>query len=250
MSLLDEIGVLARRLFKREEGIEHDLLAVEIDFVHQGKEVDEFFPYLDPTIKRAAGEEFGRRGLTARGVADHPCQPRRQQFRDQTKGFLAAGTPDLVGEAVERAAVERRQARQQRGHFLVERDAARRGEVERAADAAFGELRQRGCVLHARRRQVLADQFDNLRLGQWRQCERMVGNSRPGLAAVMSSSERSEGSSSTFNSALAALRFISSAPSTMTMRQPPSAGVRWRKSPIWRTSPITISLRRRFRFGS
>ena len=83
-----------------------------------------------------------------------------------------------------------------------------------------------------------------------RQRERIVGNNRPGLCATSTSSVRRGGSSRIFSSAFAALRFISSAPSTITTRQPPSAAVKCRKAPISRVSSTTISLRNRRRRGS
>ncbi len=83
-----------------------------------------------------------------------------------------------------------------------------------------------------------------------RQRERIVGSSRPGLWLESSSTSACGGSSSSLRKALAALRFISSAPSTITTRQPPSAGVSCRKPPMARASSTTISLRCRLRFGS
>ena len=81
---------------------------------------------------------------------------------------------------------------------------------------------------------VAPQRFRDQRLRQGRsasrrQRERMVGSSRPGLSLTRSSTARSGGSSRIFSSALAALRFIASAPSRTTTRQPPSAGVRRRK---------------------
>ena len=54
---------------------------------------------------------------------------------------------------------------------------------------------------------------------------------------------RAGGSSSTFRMALAADGFMSSAPSTTTTRQPPSAGVRLMKPPIFRASSTMIWVR-------
>jgi hypothetical protein len=75
-----------------------------------------------------------------------------------------------------------------------------------------------------------------------RQRERMVGSSRPGEWDTSNIKALRGGSSSTFSTALAALRFISSAESMITTRQPPSAGVSDRKWPMPRTSSTTISV--------
>ena len=69
-------------------------------------------------------------------------------------------------------------------------------------------------------------------------------------ALTRSSSARCGGSSRIFSTALAALRFISSAPSTIDDPPAALAGVRRRKPPTPRTSSTTISLRSRLRRGS
>src|SRR5579859_640045 len=78
----------------------------------------------------------------------------------------------------------------------------------------------------------------------------MVGSSRPGAWQTSSSRAPLGGSSRTFSRALAALRFISSALSMTTIRQPPSAEVRRRKFETSRTSSTTISPRIFLRLGS
>ncbi len=83
-----------------------------------------------------------------------------------------------------------------------------------------------------------------------RQRDRIVGSNRPGLWLTSSSNARSGGSSRILKTAFAALRFISSAPSTMTTRQPSSAAVSRKNSAIARVSSTTISPRNRRRRGS
>ena len=78
-----------------------------------------------------------------------------------------------------------------------------------------------------------------------RQRERMVGSRRPGACATMSSTALGGGSSRIFSTALALLRFISSAASTMATRHLPIAGVMCMKAPSSRTSSTAISARMR-----
>ena len=78
-----------------------------------------------------------------------------------------------------------------------------------------------------------------------RQRERMVGSSRPGACATISSTALGGGSSRIFSTALALLRFISSAESTMATRHCPIAGVMCMKAPSSRTSSTAISARMR-----
>src|SRR6266404_6059827 len=96
----------ARRPFERQEGAEHDLLAVEIEAVRPGEEARDVFPHLHPLIKAAAGGEPAHAlALTlddlARSVivgarlpvfggrrADHPREPLGQQLRHRAVTVL------------------------------------------------------------------------------------------------------------------------------------------------------------------
>ena len=78
-----------------------------------------------------------------------------------------------------------------------------------------------------------------------RQRDRMVGSRRPGACATISSTALGGGSSRIFSTALALLRFISSAESTMATRHWPIAGVMCMKAPSSRTSSTAISARMR-----
>jgi len=83
-----------------------------------------------------------------------------------------------------------------------------------------------------------------------RQRERMVGSKLPGLCDTSRTNAWGGGSSSTFKSALAALRFMSSAQSTTTTRQAPSPAVLLRKPLTARMASMVIWPLRRPVFSS
>src|SRR5206468_8269532 len=55
-----EIATSARRLGEREKGVQHDLLAVEIDIIRRGEELVEVFPHVNPLIKAAPPGQAAR----------------------------------------------------------------------------------------------------------------------------------------------------------------------------------------------
>ena len=91
---------------------------------------------------------------------------------------------------------------------------------------------------------VISASFNGKRSSR-RQRLRMVGKSRVGAEETSSKIARAGGSSSTFRMAFCAWRFIVSAPSTITTRQPPSAAVRVMKPGISRAASTLMSLRLR-----
>ena len=78
----------------------------------------------------------------------------------------------------------------------------------------------------------------------------MVGNSRPGVWFMIRKTERAGGSSRIFRSALAALRFMSSAGSMIAIRQLVREPVAWKKRLSLRTPSTVIWVRKPVPFST
>ena len=126
---------------------------VKLDAVRPVEQVAGLFPYPDPLIKAAKGDEPRHQGAFARHDlrrqdaqrpgAHQAGEPPARQFGEGVKAVLIAPASEPVAETVQGLDVEFGQRRQQADQFTVKLDPPFLGESKRLAGTPLGDPRQR-----------------------------------------------------------------------------------------------------------
>src|SRR5208282_2581127 len=122
-----------------EEGVEHHLLALEIDAFRPGQQLPGLFPYLQPAIKmrlshetgakcRLPGHDLGRH-LARAGGTDEAGEPPEEELGERAIGRLALPARGALREPVKGHRIEPRQRCEKDHHLPEERQAAILGKL-------------------------------------------------------------------------------------------------------------------------
>ena len=193
---------LARNPLDSEEGAEDCLFPVKVESVGAGKGGRDLLAQLGPAsgrrpLRGGATPDPIPGGVGARSAASRAdgdlAEHMRQEFLDGAIGVIGFAARQPVGQRMQRGGIKALLARQQCQDRSIQLDPAGFREFERSPDAAIRQGDQSGGM---RRRQVGPVGFssrDTIEggsgvIGNRRQRESIVGNSRPGLCATSSSS--------------------------------------------------------------